>query len=168
MKETGYTVLTVLIAVEIWVRTFWSFPRARVRVGFVLIVALLGTAVAVSMLPTDLHPYDLLMGVLIPRQNAGTLALCAALVSAAFFYRVPLHPFHRALLIGFAACLTVQTPLLSLVGLQSGSVSTVNWSGALNAAASVAAAGWWAWAACRPTRVPSPIVSRMQPWAGSW
>jgi len=168
MKETVYAVLKILVAVEIWQRSFSSLPRARVRVGFLLVAALSTTAAAVHTIPTDLHPYDTLMGILIPRFQAGTLILYATIVSASWWYRMPLHPFYRAIIMGFGAFLTVYTLLLSLLGVQSGSSRAGLWTAVLNAAAYIAVSTWWAWVAWRRAQAPSPIVARLQPWAKTW
>lgn len=167
MKETAYFVLMVLVAVEIWLRSFSSLPRARVRVGFLLAGALLATAVAVLTIPTGLDPYDTLVGILEPRQKAGALAVFAIIVTAASWYRVPLHPLHRAILIGCAAYLPLHIAIASFVGFHSGG-EWINRLGRMSQVASVATMAWWAWAAWRPLRAPSPIVSRLQPWAHSW
>ena len=166
MKETLYFVLMVSIALEIWLRSYSSFPRARRRVGLALICVLLVTAAAVRVIPAHLTPFQALIGVLGPRQQAGGLALYAIIVSAAWWYRVPLHPLHRATLVGFAACLVANTVMATFAGFH-GSV----WLDRLRPVdqwAFVATTAWWAWAAWRPLRAPSPIVSRLQPWAHSW
>jgi hypothetical protein len=52
-KETVLDVLKFAVALEIWRKSFSSFPRARVRVGVVLAVVLLATA-TLSTLVTSL------------------------------------------------------------------------------------------------------------------
>jgi hypothetical protein len=166
-KETVLDLLKIFIALEIWQRSFSAFPRARVRVGLLLAGALLATAVAVWTLPTNLPSYDTLVGVLYPRQQAGTLLVFAVLVSAAAWHRVPLHPLHRSILVGFGICLTLSAALSSFVGFRSSEV----WLDLLRPYEQltyVAATLCWTWAAWRPQRSPSPIVSRLQPWAHSW
>ena len=166
-KETVLHVLKILVAVEIWHRTFSSFPRARVRVGLALAGGLLAIAVAVRTLPTDLLLYDTLVGVLFPRQQAGVLMLFAVVVSAIGWHRVPLHPHHRAILVGFGACLPLSTFIASFIGFQSSELWQLRLR-PFEQLAFVAASDWWAWTAWRPRVAPSPIVSRLQPWAHSW
>jgi hypothetical protein len=166
-KETTLFVLKLLIAIEIWLRTFSAFPRARVRVGLLLAGALLVTATAVWGIPSDLDPYDALIATLFPRQQAGTLSLFAVVVSAAAWYRVPLHPFYRFILVGFAGYLTLNVCLTSFLGLQSGG-EWIARLGRLDQIAYVATAVVWASAAWRPMRSPTPIATRLQPWARSW
>lgn len=168
MVDTVLTVIKILIALEVWQRSFSALPRARVRVGLLLAAPLVVTAMAVLTIPVGLHPFRALVGILSPRQNAGTLALYAIIVSAASWYRVPLHPLHRAILIGFAAYLTVNVSLQSLVGWHSFGARAFRSLSTLDQVVYNGAAAWWAWAAWRPVRAPSPVVSRLQPWAHSW
>jgi hypothetical protein len=168
MKETVLFVLKSSVALEIWRRSFSPFPRARIRVGFLLAGATLLTAVAAHTLPDDMHPYDILVGVLLPRLQAGLVLLYAIVVCAAAWYRVPIHPLHWAILLGFAGFLTVNSLLLSFVGWHRGAASTFLWVGRLNAAAYVLAELWWCAAAWRRPRQANPILFRLQPWADSW
>lgn len=168
MKETVYTTLTNAVAIEIWLRNFSRFPKPRIRVGLQLAGALLLTAVAVRHIPTNLHPYEAMMGILVPRLHSGTLLLFAIVVAAARWYGVPLHPLHRAILMGAGLSLLVEVCLLSLLGWAEG----VEWLrrvlSLLNQLTAIAAETWLAWAAWRPLRPPTPVLSRLQPWAHTW
>jgi hypothetical protein len=169
MKETVLFALVVVVTLEIWLRTFSSFRRARVRVGLLLALALLATAVAALAIPPGLDSYDVLLGIVIPRQDAGVLMLCAIIASAVGWYRIPLHPLHRAILIGLGAYLMVNTLLMSVfAGWLVENVRAYRWCSAIIAGAYCTVSGWWAWVAWRPSREPSPAVSRLQPWAHSW
>lgn len=167
-NQTVYFVLQALVATQIWRRTFAILPRARIRIGLALTVALAGIAVTVATLPTDRHPYDIAVAVLAPRQRAGNLALFTIIVAAAWWYRVPLHPIYRAILGGFAVYLTVSTLTASVLGwliIPNWLLDVVSY---LNAGTYVLVTVWWAWAAWQPERVARPIVSTLQPWAHSW
>ncbi|HET9315484.1 MAG TPA: hypothetical protein VFQ51_07820, partial [Vicinamibacteria bacterium] len=102
VKELVLVLLKIGVAFEIWQRCFSSFPQARVRTGFLLTSALAVMALASQLVPDGLYPYDLLMGVILPRLQSGVLLLYALLVCATAWYRVPMHPTHRAILLGFA------------------------------------------------------------------
>lgn len=158
----------MLVGVEIWLKSFSTPPRARVRVGIILAAILLVTALAAHAIPAELHPYDALIGVLCPRQNAGALTLLAAIVVAAHWYSVPLHPFHRGVLIGFAASGVAFTLALSYLGSHMGSSSVYGWLAPIPAAIYTLTELWWVWAAWRPLRPPCPVASRLQPWATTW
>jgi hypothetical protein len=168
-KETGYFVLKVLIAVEIWRRTFATLARARVKVGFLLVGILLATSAMVLSTAADgRHPFDVVVTIIGPRQQAGSLALFALVATAAWWYRAPLHPLHRAILVGFSFYLPINTVAYSVFGWFLAPEAARPWAGALNAVAYNLTMIWWAWAAWRPVRAPEPIALRLQPWAHSW
>jgi hypothetical protein len=169
VAETGYFVLKALVAVEIWLRTFATLPRARVRVGCCLVVVLLATAAMVVSTPADgRHPYAVVVTILAPRQQAGTLALFAIVVAAAWWYRAPLHPLHRAIMGGFSLYLPVNTLVASMFGWFMAADAARPWMWGVNTVAYGLTSAWWAWAAWRPVRAPEPIISRLHPWAHSW
>jgi hypothetical protein len=106
-KESALTVLKIAVALEMWQRTFASFPRARVRVGFLLAGVLLATAIGVLQVSRDVPSYYALMSLVSPRQKAGTIGVFAIVVVGAWWHRIPLHPLYRAILLGFAGYLNV-------------------------------------------------------------
>ena len=167
-KETALFVMKVLIAFEIGVRNLSIFPRARVRVGLVFVGVLLATAVAVWAVPYGGDGYAVLVGMLSPRQQAGALWLFAVVGAAAVWYRVPLHPLHRAILAGLASYLAIGTLILTFVGRFKPPESTLRWFVVADAAAFLAVLSLWTWVAWKPLRAPSPIVAKLQPWARSW
>lgn len=167
MKETLLWVLTILVALEIWLRSFAVFRRARRRVGLALVLVLLATLAAIHQIPAGLLPYDALLGILCARQQAGALALFAVVVSAGSWYRVPLHPLHRAILFGFATYLVAFTLALSLIGWRQESW-VYRWTAPIPPLAYTITELWWLWVVWTPTRAPNPTISRLQPWATSW
>lgn len=84
-KEAVLFVLKTLVAVEIWQCVFATFPRARVRVGLLLVVTLVCAAVAMQVVPLMAYPYYLLVGIIHPRQQAGTLLLYAVVAGSAWW-----------------------------------------------------------------------------------
>jgi hypothetical protein len=161
-------VLKILVAVEIWQRSFAAFPPARVRVGLFLLVPLACTAVAVLMVPPLDYPYYVLVGIIHPRQQAGALAAYAVIVGAAWWHRVPLHPLHRDILGGFTASLSMSVLCHSVVGSRAGGEWAFKVADVFQMSAYSLTLMWWAWAAWRPVTAPSSIVARLQPWAHSW
>lgn len=166
--EIVFVVLKILIAVEVWLRSFACFPRARVRVGLLLTAALAATAVAAWMTPSELGIREGFIGVLNPRLQAGSLVLYAIVVSAVWWYRVPLHPLYRAILGGFAIYLIVYASMLSFAVWDGFSSLARLGHLILGPAAYVAAITWWARASWQPHRAPGPVLARLQPWARSW
>jgi hypothetical protein len=167
-KETALAILKLLVGLEIGYRSFSSFPRARIRLGVTLLIVLCLTAAAGQAVPRGLYPYDAIVGILHPRQQAGTLALYAIIVSTASWYRVPLHPLYRAILVGFCAYLAVGAIAASYSGLHPSSTTVYVVANRLQLGTYSATVVWWAWAAWRPVRPPTPVIARLQPWARSW
>jgi hypothetical protein len=169
-KETAYFVLKGFIAVEIWLKTFAIFPRARVRVGFLLVGTFFAVWLgAVQLVPAaETYPYENLVSRVHPRLQAGTLALYAVIVLAARLHRVPFHPLHRAILLGFALCLFTNALVLSAVAWGTWSAWEYAALTTLDVVAYAATSLWWGRAAWRPRRMAPAIALKMQPWAHSW
>jgi hypothetical protein len=167
-NQSTFAILKFLTAIEIWSRTFSSFPRGRARVGFLLAAVLLSTAVAVALTPPGLNQWRAFVGFVDPRLQAGSLFTFAILASAVAWYRVPVHPFHRAVLLGFAVYLSVHTASLSMLGWLDNSPWARHKGVLLEGTTYVTTLAWWTWAAWRPVRVPTPMIARLHPWARSW
>lgn len=174
LKETTYTVLQVAVACELGWLIFRVLPRARRRAAAAIAAVLLTTAIAVSVGDVPGNTYLAMLGFVTPRGQAGALWTFLAVTLVAAWHRVPLHPFHRALLATFALYLGTYTALLSFVGLRAATRADylVAWSvlEALDPLAYAATAGVWAWAAWRAPRMEpaGPAVRALQPWATSW
>ena len=172
LRQTTYDVLRALIALEIALLTFSDMPLARRRAEWVL-GGVLVLALAVALLPTQTgHPYLAALGVVAPRGTATSLWLFLGVLAVAFWYRAPVHPLHRSLLLSFTLYLGAATWLLGLVGLAAKSrpayLAAHAYLSALEPLAFGVTAGFWAWAAWRtqPARALSPAVAeRLQPWA---
>ena len=167
-NNSTYAILKFLTAIEIWSRTFSTFPRGRARVGLLLAAALLATAVAVALTPPGLNQFRAFVGFVDPRLQAGSLFTFAILASAVAWYRVPMHPFHRAVLLGFAVYLSAHTAALSMLGWLDNSPWARHKVTLLEGTTYVSTLVWWAWAAWRPLRVPTPMIAQLHPWARSW
>ena len=124
LKESVHNLLKFGIALELTVRTFRSFPAARkTAAGLVLAVLVLtfatsvfssywlsvgprprleiGTTEAVAL---NLQPYVL----------AGTVWLFIAISVLILWYRLPVVPLHKALLLGFVPYLLIFTVAINL------------------------------------------------------
>src|SRR5262249_3004270 len=110
--------LTLGLALELGWRTFRLFPgaAATARKALLVITALTGWAVVVGA-PSDTDFRTL--SLVIPRRQRGTHAPMCAMLLVAYWYRVPIHPFHAALLTSFAAYLAIYSTLLSLIGVRA-------------------------------------------------
>jgi hypothetical protein len=167
VSETVVFAAKVLIAVEIAHKSFSALARARPWVSAALAGVLLATALTEWLASAvGLNDFGTFVGIVNPRRQAGTLVMFAVVVAAVSWYRIPLHPLHRAILIGFAVYQVVNT---------AGSCLYV-WYGeqartpflALNGITYIGAASWWVYAAWRRRRAPDPIVCQLLPWAHSW
>lgn len=172
-KKAVYGVVRSLMALEIVLLTFSGLPRARRRAEL-LLGLVLAAHLFVAWLPGSAaaYPYLTALGIAAPRGGAASLWLFVAVMVIAAFYRAPVHPFHRKLLLTFTLYLGTETWLLGLVGMAAESrpayLSAYAYLEALDPLAFAVTAGFWAWAAWRAETAPalSPAVAtRLQPWA---
>jgi len=155
-KQVAYDILKLGIALELAWRTFRAFPGAQAAARPVLLAILGFTTVAVMAAPTDSSASELFLiasGQLHPRVLNGTIWLMAATLALAHWYRVPVHPFHAALLASFAAYLTLFGTLLRLEGLYGWAAQP--YLNAVDPPAYLALVCWWAFLAWR---TESPTV----------
>ena len=169
-KEAVYSVLKVAVAVELAVRVFQAFPAARraARAVFLLVLAITLVA-AWAASPDDPASgqagWAQLVLSLNPRINNGTAWLFGALFALILYYRLPLHPLHKAIAFGFMAYL-----LFLSFGLDQVKRSEFAHRALVSYASSFGyalVAAFWARAAWRrdpPPPVPRDVVDRLQPW----
>jgi hypothetical protein len=165
MVRTGlYDGLKVAIALELAYRTFQAFPGARATARQVLFLLVIASSVLLMALPWD-SSYGAALFEWEPRILTATIWLLNALAVVVIWYRVPIHGYHKAILMGFVPYLLVFTILLRLLRHYGWDVLPVVQSA--EPAAYLLLMGWWAWAAWEPEGVPdvSPAVLRvLQPW----
>jgi hypothetical protein len=173
-KEATYASLTVLAAFEIALLTFAMFPVARRRATLAMLAVLV-----LSLAAADLHldgaafAWLRSLGLLTPGGQAGRLWLFVIPALVATYYRVPLHPFHRSVLAGFALYLAGYCCLLGFVEANSGTgrsayLEAQAYLRALDPIAFAASVGVWTWAALRAPRsadAVAPVLRELQPWA---
>jgi hypothetical protein len=168
LKGITYNALTVLVAVEVGLLTFQRAPGARRRmvVGMAVIAA---AAVAVALWPRiwPARPDLALFGVLAPRGDAIALWLFALVFGLAGWHRLPLHPYHRALVLGRTLYLTFGVILLAVLGARADSAVAYSYLAALDPLAFATVSAWWAWAAWRPLELERGVLARLQPWAAA-
>jgi len=160
LKEAVYALLKLSIAAELGLLTFSRLPRAR-RL-FLSVIAVLTILAALAQLAPSSMPGHWAR-VLNPRGQASVLCLLASTIVLAAFYRVPFHPFHRSLLLGFGLYLFAYTGSLTL--LKEWGPSAYPYYAALDPAAYAASLCVWILAAWRPAPALSPAGRHLQPWA---
>jgi hypothetical protein len=165
LARTGlYDALKVGIALELAYRTFQAFPGARATARRVLLLLVIASSVILMAAPWD-ATYDAALLEWQPRMLTATIWMLNALAVVVIWYRVPIHAFHKAILLGFVPYLLVFTILLRMLRHYGWDVLPV--VQAAEPAAYMLLMGWWAWAAWEPETASdvSPEVLRvLQPW----
>jgi hypothetical protein len=159
-----YDALKLAITAELAYRTFQAFPGARATARRVLPALLVASSVALMALPWDAS-YQAGRTEWEPRVLTGIIWLLNALAVVVIWYRVPIHAYHRAILLGFVPYLLVFTILLRLLRLDGYDIVPLIQNA--DPAAYMLLMGWWAWAAWQPETAAdvSPDVLRiLQPW----
>jgi hypothetical protein len=154
IKESVHNLLKFAIALELTVRTFRAFPAARKTVNalmlgvlVLLLAVLVLTRLGVGAMPLEVgRPLELALS-LQPYVLAGTLWLFIAISSLILWYRLPVVPLHKALLLGFVPYLLIFTVAINLLRAFGGHVREI--AGYLKSAAYVALVAYWAVVAWR-------------------
>lgn len=145
----GAELLRLGLGLELAWRTFRLFPGAGSTARKVALAILALTAVAalavIARPPFD--TYETATTLVIPRVQNGTLWLMVATLVVAYWYRVPIHPFHLALLTTFTAYMAIFATLLTLISVRGWAI--IPYVYALDSASYALAACWWVHAAWR-------------------
>lgn len=169
-KEAVYSVLKVGVAAELAVRVLQAFPAAR-RAARAVFLLVLGITLVAAWAASPDEPASGQAGwaqlalSLNPRINNGTAWLFGALFALILYYRLPLHPLHKAIAFGFMAYL-----LFLSFGLDQVKRSEFAHRALVSYASSIGyalVAAFWARAAWRrdkPPPVSREVVDRLQPW----
>jgi len=150
-KQAIYDVLKLGIALELAWKTFGVFPGARATSRCFALVIVSLTTFALIAAPADGANGDLFLlasGQLHPRVLNGTIWLMSATLILAQWYRVPLHPFHAAILASFASYLALFGALLQMEGLHGWTAQ--RYLNALDPPAYLVLVCWWLYIAWRP------------------
>jgi hypothetical protein len=159
-----YDALKVAIALELAYRTFQAFPGARATVRRVLFLFLIASCVVFATLPWD-PSYGTALFEWEPRILTATIWLLNALAVIVIWYRVPIHAYHKAILLGFVPYLLVFTILLRMVRHYGYGIMEIVQTA--EPAAYMLLMGWWAWAAWEPETaadVSPEVMHILQPW----
>jgi hypothetical protein len=148
-----FTGLRMGIAVELTFRTFQAFPGAKVTARRLLFGLLLATSFALVASPDGIESankgwYELVALDLQPRVLTGAIWLMNGLAILITWYRVPVHTYHKALLLGFVPYLLLFTVAMNLLKAFGGSVR--EYVGYFKNAGYQALLVYWAYTAWRP------------------
>jgi hypothetical protein len=157
-KEFVITVFRFAVALELTYRTFRAFPSARATARGVLLLVLMVTLAIVFLGSGDLTPSKGApeLGPLItrvqPRVLSGSIWLLTAVAGLILWYRLPVHPLHKAILVGLVPYLLVFS--VSLNWLESRGWEVRAGAGYLNTLAFLSVLVYWTYAAWRPDEAP--------------
>jgi hypothetical protein len=163
------------VALELTYCIFGAFPAAAVTARRVMLVILVATAVtALATAPPD-ATYTRMHAESIPRMASAAIWMLTALAGLVLWYRLPLAPLPRAILMGYAPYLLVFTIGMSLL-FDPGSQRIRVWVGYVDPLAFFVLANYWLRVAWRtmpesallpaPARRPAtvaPIAERAAP-----
>jgi hypothetical protein len=112
-KESTLNALKFGIALELAWKTFRAFPGALATVRATVFVVLAATLGAVLTVPAP-REFDSIAGETQARIVNGTVWLFTGIAAVILWYRLPVNPFHKTLLIGFVPYLFAFTVVLQL------------------------------------------------------
>jgi hypothetical protein len=148
LKESVHNLLKFGIALELTLRTFRAFPAARRTAAGLVLGVLALTWLSVGPRPRlEGRPLELALN-LQPYVLAGTLWLFIAISALILWYRLPVAPLHKALLLGFVPYLLLFTVAMNLLKAFGGSVR--EYVGYFKNAGYQALLVYWAYTAWRP------------------
>jgi hypothetical protein len=151
-KETGYAALRFAMACEVGVRTMRSFPGALATARAIVLLILCVTLIAVATAPAG--QYATFVSELQPRVLNGSIWMLTAIAGVILWYRLPVQPFHKAILLSYLPYVLVFTILLSYLGSAGWQRGVaMQYVGQL---AYVALLGYWNYAIWRRDPPPSP------------
>jgi hypothetical protein len=172
-KETVNNILKFAIVLELTALLFIGFPRVRRTVRAASLGVLLGILAAIAVMWRSVDHAALAMYNVQPIILDGTAMLFAIIAGAVLYFRIPVHPVHKAILFGFMPYLIAFTFALDLLGRTGAPIKRV--CDFLSVIGYLILVSYWAWAFWRPRRPPPQepeVLERVQPWlparGGMW
>lgn len=114
-KETAYAGLRFALALEVGVRTMRAFPGALATARRLVLLISVVTLVAVATAPSA-GQYTTFVGEMQPRILNGSIWMLTAIAGAILWYRLPVQPFHKAILLSYLPYVLVFTMFMSYLG----------------------------------------------------
>jgi hypothetical protein len=112
-KENALNLLRFAMALELAYRTFRAFPGALATLRWVLLLVLVTTLFAVIAVSGGGSDFQSFMADLQPRVLNGSIWLFSAIAALILWYRLPVDPFHKAILLSYVPFLLVFTVSMS-------------------------------------------------------
>jgi hypothetical protein len=115
LRQTVYAGLRFAFAAEVGIRTMRAFPGAMATARRLVLLILLVTLVAVATPPAHTEGHTLFVSQVIPRVLNGSVWMLMAIAAVILWYRLPVHPFHKAVLLSYIPYVLVFTVVASYV-----------------------------------------------------
>jgi hypothetical protein len=147
-RQALYDAGKMLIAVELAWRVLRAFPGATRTAQLWAVILLPLSVVLVVGVPSIGYST---FGEWQPRMMTGCVALFGLTAILTLWYRLPVRPWHRALLLGFASYLLVFTTLLEVQRIEGWAIRP--WYNLADGLSYLALIAWWAAEAWRPDPV---------------
>jgi hypothetical protein len=146
VQENVLNALRFAVALELAARTFRAFPGARSTLRPVMLLVLIVTFAMIVAFPGSAADYQSFLEELQPRLLNGTVWLFTAIAALILWYRLPVAPLHKAILLGYVPYLLFQLVYLRVF-------VTLSWEhhalGYVNQAAYLMMVAYWARVAWR-------------------
>jgi hypothetical protein len=140
VTQSTYEILKLAIAVELAVRALSAFPGSWKLAGRINAFILLATAAGWLFIGAPSRPLI----------NTATIWLFAGTALVATYFHIPLHAWHRAILFGFTAYLTVFSTITNIWHRHGFAPEVVKMLGSLDQFAYLSLVAFWAYSAWRP------------------
>lgn len=123
-QELVVDLLRLAMAVELALRIFRDFPGARATLRSVMILVGAVTLILIARAPHgaavwfkhDRDAYEAFVSDLQPRVLNGAVWLFTGIAALVLWYRLPIHPFHKAVLLSYVPYLLVFTIAMKRLG----------------------------------------------------
>jgi len=112
-KENALNLLRFAMALELAYRTFRAFPGALATLRWVSLLVLVTTLFAVIAVSGGASDFQSFMADLQPRVLNGSIWLFTAIAALILWYRLPVDPFDKAILLSYVPFLLVFTVSMS-------------------------------------------------------
>lgn len=140
LKQSAFEILKLAIAVELAVKALAAFPGSWRLAGRINAFILLATAAGWLFVGAPQRPLV----------NTATIWLFAGTALVATYFHIPLHAWHRAILFGFTAYLTVFSTIVNIWHRHNYFGDVVKILGSLDQFAYWSLMAFWVYAAWRP------------------
>jgi len=115
-KETAFSVLRFATALELAYRVFRSFPGATATLRWTMLFVLIATLGAVIAASTGSTDYRAFLAEMQPRVLYGSIWLFTAIAALILWYRLPVDPFQKAVLLSYVPFLLIFTVTVNAMG----------------------------------------------------